>query len=417
MKKIAGICALLALPLAVNAGMMGGGGGGGQGGGGTGGSGAAPTVPVPESNPLTPEKIALGRQLFRDSNLSDPNAGRSRVSCMSCHSPMMGRAFADGRMRSPGVYGRLGKRNSPTVFDTAYLHSQFWDGRAHNLIDPITGEELPGTSLEAQALGPIEDPLEMNNTPENVVRYVLSAYRTQLLGAFPEVAQHLGTSYEVPVVFQAVGKAIASFERTVLSFDSPYDAYVAGDSNALTEAQIRGMSLFEGKAQCTSCHEAPFFTDTIYTNSPDTGFHNLGVFRQGYETGTNDAVGGPLFPNDDLPQYEGYDLGRYYVTNNAADIGKFKTPTLRQLACTAPYFHNGKYSSLRDAVEFVVRGTVQGTNDPYENDFVGTVDTVISDIRSQSWSEQEISDLTAFVESLTGSCGMGGMGGGGGMGR
>lgn len=405
MKKLIGMLALVMLPLGsagvATAAMMGGGGGGG------GGGGTAPAVPVPASNPLTPAKIQLGRLLYRDSNLSDPNAGQSRVSCMSCHTPMMGLAFADGKMRSPGVYGRLGKRNSPTVFNTAYLHSQFWDGRAKNLTDPVTGAVLPGTSLEAQALGPIQDPLEMNNTPANVVSYVLSAYRTDLLNAFPEISQYLGTSYEVPVVFQAVGKAIASFERSVLTFDSPYDAYVAGNSSALSAAQLRGMALFNGKGQCSSCHQAPYFTNANYTN-PQGGFHNLGVFRQGYETGTNDATGGPLFPNSDLPQLQGYDLGRYYVTLNAADIGKFKTPTLRQLNCTAPYFHNGKYASLSHAVEFVVRGTVQGSNDPYANDYAGSVDPAIQSIRNQSWSAQEISDVTAFLGALTGSC-MGGM--------
>ena len=305
--------------------------------------------------------------------------------------------FTDGEVRSTGVYNRLGKRNAPTVFNAAYQHSQFWDGRARYLIDPVTGKILPGTSLEAQALAPIQDPLEMNNTPDNVVRYVLARYRDMLLDAFPEIAQYLGTSYEVPVVFQAVGKAVASFERTVLAFNSPYDAYVAGNTGALANAQLRGLSLFEGKGNCTACHPAPFFTDAIYSNPPDAGFHNIGVFRQGFETGTNDATGGPLFPNNDLPGYQGYDLGRYYVTHNTADIGKFKTPTLRQLLCTSPYMHNGKYYRLRDAVEFVVRGTVTGATDPYGGDFIGIVDPVIPDIRDKNWSDQEIDDLTAFL--------------------
>jgi len=364
-----------------------------------------PDVPVPSSNPLTAEKIQLGRQLFRDRNLSDPTAGRTRVACSTCHTGMMGLGFSDGRVRSTGVLGRQGKRNSPTVFNAAFLHSQFWDGRAKNLVDPITGEVLPGTSLEAQALGPIEDPLEMNNTPENVARYVLNAYRSALLGAFPEIQQYLGTQYEVPVVFQAVGKAIASFERTVLSFNSPYDAYIAGDTGALTTLQVQGLALFEGKGNCTSCHAAPYFNDALINNADDSGFHNLGVFRQGFETDTNDADGGPLFPNSDVPEYEGYDLGRYYVTNNFADIGRFKTPTLRQLLCTSPYFHNGKYTNLRDAVEFVVRGTVTGASDRFEDDYIGTVESSIQTIRSQPWSDQEINSLTAFVRSLSGNCG------------
>ena len=400
MKRTIGVLAITLLAIGPLEGVM----AGKSGGGNNPPPPGAPPLPIPESNPLTPEKIELGERLFRDSNLSDPTAGKSRVSCQDCHSPMMRRGFSDGQVRSDGVYGRLGKRNSPTVFDTAYLHSQFWDGRAQNLIDPVTGQVLTGTSLEAQALMPIEDPLEMNNTPQNVVDYVLSAYRNELLNAFPEIQQYLGTTYETAIVFQAVGKAIASFERTIVTFDAPYDDYVAGNANALSAAQVRGLELFEGKGQCSTCHVAPYFTDALYTQPLNTGFHNLGVFRQGFEAGTNDADGGPLFPNDDLPQYEGYDLGRYYVTGDAADIGRFKTPTLRQLTCTAPYFHNGKYYNLRNAVEFVVSGTVQGVSDPYEGDYVGTVEPVIQTIRSQVWSSQEIDDLTAFLEALSGNC-------------
>ncbi len=364
------------------------------------GGGAAPPVPVPASNPLTPAKIQLGRMLFMDRGLSDPSAGRTRVSCASCHDMMHG--FTNGLVRGVGVYGRHGQRNVPTVFNAAYQHSQFWDGNAQHLVDPVSGQILAGTSLEAQALGPIQNPLEMNNTAQTVVQYVLVNYKADFLNAFPDIAQYLGTSYQVPVVFQAVAKAVASFERTVLSFDSPYDSYAAGNTTALTAAQIRGLNLFQGKGSCTSCHTPPFFTDAVYTNPSSVGFHNLGVFRQGYETGTNDVTGGPLFPNTELPGYQGYDLGRYYVTKNTDDLGKFKTPTLRQLACTGPYMHNGKYFNLRDAVEFTVRGIVTGTVDPYEGQFVGTVDPVVMNIRSQSWSDSEIDDLTAFLGALNG---------------
>jgi len=364
------------------------------------GGGAAPAVPVPASNPLTPAKIQLGRMLFVDRNLSDANAGTTRVSCASCHDMMHG--FTNGLIRGVGVYGRHGQRNVPTVFNAAYQHSQFWDGNAQHLIDPVTGLILDGTSLEAQALGPIQNPLEMNNTPENVVQYVLANYKADFLNAFPYIAQYLGSAYQTPVVFQAVGKAVASFERTVLSFDSPYDTYVAGNTAALTDAQVRGLNLFQNKGNCASCHTPPFFSDAVYTNPSNVGFYNVGVARQGYETGINEATGGPLFPNTELPAYQGYDLGRYYVTKNMNDLGKFKTPTLRQLACTGPYMHNGKYSSLRDAVEFTVRGVVSGTADPYQGQFVGTVDPAITNIRSLSWADSEINDLTAFLGALSG---------------
>ncbi len=363
---------------------------------------AAPPVPIPESNPLTPAKIQLGKMLFVDRNLSDASARTTQVSCASCHQAAHG--FTDGQVVPNGVYNRLDNRNVPTVFNVAYQHSQFWDGRAQYLTDPVSGQTLPGTSLEAQALGPIQNPLEMNNTADAVVQYILTDhnYKARFLNAFPYLAQYLGTPYQVPVVFQAVAKAVASFERTVLTFDSPYDAYVAGNTKALTDTQVSGLHLFQGKGNCIACHAPPFFTDAAYTNPMNVGFHNLGVFRQGFETGINDATGGPLFPNPTLPQYQGYDLGRYYVTNNLADLGKFKTPTLRQLSCTGPYMHNGKYFSLQHAVEFTVKGYIAGTVDPYAGQFVGTVDPAIMHIRSLNWSDAEISDLTAFLGALSG---------------
>lgn len=361
---------------------------------------ATPPVPIPASNPLTPAKIRLGKILFTDRNLSDASARTTQVSCASCHTAKLD--FTDGGVVPNGVYNRLDNRNTPTVFNAAYQHSQFWDGRAQYLTDPVSGQVLPGTSLEAQVLGPIQNPLEMNNTADKVVKYVLDKYKASFLDAFPYITQYLGTPYQVPVVFQAVAKAVASFERTILTFNSPYDAYVAGNTAALTDAQVRGLKLFQGKGNCIACHAPPFFTDAAYTNPLNVGFHNLGIFRQGFETGINDATGGPLFPNPTLPQDQGYDLGRYYVTNSLDDLGKFKTPTLRQLSCTAPYMHNGKYFKLQDAVEFTVKGVVTGTVDPYAGQFVGTVDPVITHIRSLSWSYSEISDLTAFLESLTG---------------
>jgi cytochrome c peroxidase len=231
-------------------------------------------MPVPESNPLTSEKVALGRLLFFNSDLS---RDRSR-SCSTCHDP--GRAFSDGRAVAVGVFERVGRRNSPALINRGYGRMFFWDGRI--------------ATLEEQVLKPIEDPNEMD---------------------LPLVA----ASTRVGLDATTMARALASFVRSILSGDSPYDRFVSGDRAALTREQQLGLQLFRGKANCTACHVGPNFTDEA--------LHNTGVaWRDGK------------------------------LADVGAGQGRFKTPTLREIARTAPYMHDGSLATLAEVVEFYDAG-------------------------------------------------------------
>ena len=191
----------------------------------------------PEDNLSDPRKIALGKQLYFDPRLS---ADRT-VSCSTCHNPAHG--WSDARSTSAGVGGQVGGRNAPTVLNAAFHRFQFWDGRA-------------GT-LEEQALGPIENPIEMNLPVEEAVKRLneIEGYKSQ----FNEI-------FGSDVTKETLAKAIAAYERTILSGDAPYDRYKAGDKSALSEAAVRGMTLFFGKANCYACHSGPTFTDFAFHN-------------------------------------------------------------------------------------------------------------------------------------------------------
>jgi cytochrome c peroxidase len=256
-----------------------------------------PKRPAPADNPLTEEKAALGRTLFFDANLS---ADRT-VSCASCHVPERG--FTDGRAVAVGIRGQRGRRNAPSLLNRAYGSSFFWDGREN--------------SLEAQALKPIEDPLELGaRVPEIVARLQADAgYRARFEKAFPD-----------GVTAANLGRAIASFERTLLSAESKIDRFRAGDVALLNDTERLGLWVFESKGRCWKCHSGP--------NLSDEQFHNTGVSWQKQ----------PL------------DLGRYEVTKLDADRGKFKTPSIRVVGLTAPYMHDGSLATLEDVVEFYNRG-------------------------------------------------------------
>ena len=258
-----------------------------------------PAVVHPTDNPPTDAKIALGKQLYFDGRLSRDNT----VSCASCHDPAKG--FSNGEQFATGVDGQKGGRNAPTVLNTAYNRFQFWDGRAG--------------SLEEQALGPIQNPIEMNLTLPEVVEKLngIDGYRSQFQAVF-------GTD----VTSDGIGKAIAAYERTVLSGDAPYDRFKAGDESALSESAQRGMKLFFGKAHCSACHAGPNFTDN--------GFHNVGI-------GMDRAKP---------------DIGRESESKLEGDRGSFKTPTLRDIAKSGPYMHDGSLKTLEDVVEHYARGGV-----------------------------------------------------------
>ena len=293
--------------------------------------GHLPNVPIPSHNLQFDAKVELGKLLFFDPRLSKDKS----ISCASCHLPEAG--FADPRQFSLGVGGKQGGRNAPTAINAAYNHLQFWDGRAG--------------SLEEQALGPIQNPIEMAETLDGVVKKLskVQAYR----GRFRAV-------FGADVSPDGIAKAIAAFERTLISTNSSFDRFMAGDKGALSKSAQRGFELFQGKARCVLCHNGPNFTDNK--------FHNLGVPQVG-------------------PLKE--DLGRYAVTKRDSDRGAFKTPTLRSIALTAPYMHTGGFATLEDVVQFYNKG---GEAVPGKDMFMTALNL----------TDQEKKALVEFLKSLTG---------------
>lgn len=299
-----------------------------------------PPLPIPPDNPLTAETIALGRRLYYDPRFSRDNT----VACASCHGPAT--SFADPRKFSSGVHGKLGTRHAPTVWNAAYHPVQFWDGRA--------------PSLEEQAAGPIANPVEMDMPHDQLLAK---------LNADPVYPGLFAKAFGPGVVtLDMVKKSIASFERTILSGNSPFDRYqYGGDGKAMSAAAIRGLALFKDKEKgnCAVCHTI----EEKHALFTDGKFHNLGVGL--------DEKG------------ELRDLGRFDQTKLEADKGAFKTPTLRNIASTAPYMHDGSQKTLRDVVDFYVGG---GSSNPQLD----------KEIRELKLNQKERADLVAFLEALTG---------------
>lgn len=239
-------------------------------------------LPVPEDNPLTIENIDAGRRLFFDPRLSVNGS----ISCATCHDPR--RAFSSRRAIPLGVFRRAGRRNAPAIINRAYGRTFFWDGRT--------------TSLEEQVLKPIEDPAEMGSTVD-------------------------AAAARVGLTRDELARSLASYVRSILAGNSPFDRFVAGDQRALSADEQAGLRLFRGKANCTACHIGPTLSDEQ--------FHNTGV-----------AWADGRFQDD----------GRAGVTGRDADRGAFKTPTLREVARTAPYMHDGSLRRLEDVIEFYDRG-------------------------------------------------------------
>lgn len=288
-------------------------------------------IPWPRDNPYTAEKAELGRLLYFDARLSADDS----LSCASCHNPKFG--FTDGAPHSVGIRAQHGARSAPTVFNRAYSLAQFWDGRAG--------------SLEDQAKGPMANPIEMGSTLDAVVTRLKS-----IPGYKPLFEKAFGSE---GITIDTAAKAIATYERTILSGNSPYDRYEAGDSKALTAAQIRGKDVFFNKAKCDKCHEGINLTTNAY--------HNLGV-------GT------------DRPDP---DVGRFKVTGKPEDWGAFKTPTLREIALTAPYMHDGSLHTLDQVVDFYDKGGTRNKNlDP--------------EIKPLHLTPRDKQDLVEFLKALSG---------------
>jgi cytochrome c peroxidase len=259
-----------------------------------------PQVPAPESNPLTQEKIELGRLLFFEKRLSEDET----ISCATCHDPKA--SFSDGKTVSLGIRGFRGRRHTPSLINVAFQPYLFWDGRA--------------SSLEDQALAPLRNPAEMGVSAE------LAVAKLHRLEGYPERFREV---FESPITVKNLGQALAAFARTILSGNSAYDRFVAGDGTALTRTALDGLRLFNGKAHCNLCHQGFNFSDGL--------FHNIGV-------GWN----GKFFQ----------DAGRYEVTGVFKDQGAFKTPTLREVFETGPYMHDGTFASLEAVIDFYDRGGI-----------------------------------------------------------
>jgi cytochrome c peroxidase len=288
-----------------------------------------PTAPSHADNPATPEKIALGKQLFFDSRLSGDNS----KSCASCHLPE--KAFTDALPRAKGAGGKELSRNTLSLLNAGFYSAYFWDGRAG--------------SLEEQALFPIQSPDEMNQD--------LPALEKEL-NAIPGYVAQFRTVFGSGVTTGAIAKSLAAFERTLVSRNSPFDRYLAGDKNAISEEAQSGWELFRGAAECIRCHSGPNFSDSK--------FYRLGTTYR--------------------------DRGRGAITGEKRESYAFRTPGLRDVARTAPYLHDGSMKTLAQVVEFYYRGAPIQSPDGLPLD--------IAPLLGQSYSE--ISAIVAFLESLTG---------------
>ena len=293
----------------------------------------SPTVILFVSLLISDWGTALGEKLFFDKRLSADNT----VSCATCHDPATAFASKDGL--AIGVQNRIGTRNVPTVLNVRFSKSYFWDGRA--------------LTLEDQAKQPLLNASEMGMISESAIVQRLSsipAYRAQFSRVFGREGITLNT----------ITKAIAAYERTLVSRDSPFDRFIAGDAKAITEAQLKGWELFKGKAGCIECHtfspSSPLFTDF--------SFHNTGL------------------------ALDVSDRGRFLVTQAAKDIGAFKTPSLREVELTGPYMHNGSLRTLLDVVRFYNQGPQRTPNLDVK-------------MRTLNLSESEMNDLVEFLRTLT----------------
>ncbi len=286
---------------------------------------------VPANNPITNEKVELGRLLYFDKRLSKNNT----ISCATCHDPAKG--WTDQSPVSTGIHGLKGTRSAPPVFNATYNELQFWDGRA--------------PSLEEQAKGPIQNPVEMGFSLKGVEEKIgkIKGYQKLFKKAFGSTQ----------VTADKIVQAIASFERTILSGDSDYDQFIAGNKKALSPSAQRGMNLFFGRAHCDVCHSG--------VNFSDSQFHNLGVGM-----------------NAKKP-----DLGRYLITKKEGDQGRFKTPGLRGLLYTHPYMHDGSEKTLEAVVDFYNKG---GNPNPYLD----------KEIHPLGLNAQQKKDLVAFLIALNG---------------
>lgn len=316
---------------------------------------------TPADNPVTAAKAKLGDKLFDDKRLSVDDT----VACNTCHVPRTG--FTVQIETAKGVRDQLGKRNAPTVLNAMFFPSQFWDGRA--------------ATLEDQAKLPILNPIEMGQkSPQDVVAK---------LAAIPEYVEAFQQVFGHPVNWEDMARAIAAFERTRISSEAPIDRFLRGDETALTAAQRRGWSTFNGRGRCNGCHA---FNPTLPLFS-DNRFHNVGVaahkqdFAQLATRAANASSNAAEIDRMAL-ETDASELGRFLVTKNRADIGAFKTPHLRDIVLTAPYMHDGSLATLWDAIDHYNKG---GEPNPFLD----------GAIQRLGLTEEEIDDLVELMNAFS----------------
>lgn len=287
-------------------------------------------IPVPADNPMKKEVLELGQSLFFDPRLS----GNNEVSCSSCHDPNKG--YGDGQPTFDKYTGGQGARNSSTVINSGYYETNFWDGRA--------------ASLEEQALGPIENPNEMNQPLNELILElsVIKGYESNFQAAFGE-----------GVTEQNIAKALAAFQRQIVVKDTRYDRFLEGDTAALSQQELRGLDLFSGKAMCITCHNG--------VNLSDNNYYNIGLNSE--------------------------DQGRFAVTGESKDFGRIRTPGLYGISHTAPYMRDGSLATLEEVVDYYDRG---GDSHPNKSFFMEKFMSPIG------LTDQEKDDLLAFLKTLGG---------------
>lgn len=307
--------------------------------------GVLPKMIFPENNPYSEAKKELGKMLFFDPRLSKSK----QISCASCHDPEL--AWGDGRTISYGHNRQTGKRNSPSLLNIGYHSVFFWDGRA--------------VSLENQALGPITDPVEMAATETISIKNI-----KKIKGYKPYFREAFG---DEKITIERILKAIATYERTITSKKSKFDSFIEGKSDIFTDEEVIGLHLFRTKARCINCHNTPLFSNQK--------FHNVGLSYYGRT-------------------FE--DLGKYNITHKKEDVGKFKTPSLREIGRTAPYMHNGLMPNLEGIIEMYNAGMPRVK--PKENQKNDSLFPVTDPLLKKLYlTKKEQNALKAFLLTLSSS--------------
>ena len=328
---------------------------------------ALTTWVISPPSPLTPARVVLGQNLFFDARLSADGT----VACATCHDPA--RAFTDGRPVSVGIHGHVGQRNAPTILNALYNKHQFWDGRVN--------------TLEQQAALPITNPFEMGSpSVADAVSTIAGDkdYQKQFMQAFGRGVNE-----------QDMLSAIAAYERTLVSFDSPFDRFIAGEASVISDSAKRGWELFNTKARCQKCH-ALSDNERDVTLFIDNDFHNIGIGILRHRVGPlaqqaeRDLAQGHLPGIDQAAITSDLSvLGRFLVTRKQKDIAAFKTPGLRNVLLTGPYFHDGSMETLWDVMDHYNKG--DGITDPWLDE----------DMQPLALTEPDIDDMVSFLVSLT----------------